>query len=423
MSTLTTDLALRDHTDPGRGPHAIQLMIDEILAAVAARYSGDLRIERGDRIVQVADNYDRLGYGTDARARDARYTRYVDETRMLRSQTSALIPAVLRRLAADPRATAQAYEVTIACPGIVYRRDVIDRLHTGTPHQLDLWHLGPDSPGETDYGLAQPPEPSGRYGGIPARTDMTPGPRPTPAARSKGARAAVGGESSPGSPGRGDDLAGLIATVLGAALPGVPWRLHPAEHPYTEGGVEIEACVAGRWVEIGEGGRASRRVLRGAGLPPYVGGLALGLGLDRLVMVRKGVPDIRALRSADPRVAGQMLDLAPWRPVSAHPPARRDVSVAMRAGVTAEEVGDLVRVSLGDDARLIEEIAVLGMTGIAELPPAARERLGIADGEVNVLLRVILRDLDGSIPGELANELRDRISAALHHAGPTNLAS
>jgi phenylalanyl-tRNA synthetase alpha chain len=405
MSTLTADLALRDLTDPGRGPHAIQLMIDEILAAVAARYSGDLRIERGDRIVQVADNYDRLGYGTDARARDARYTRYVDETRMLRSQTSALIPAVLRRLAADPRATEQAYEVTIACPGIVYRRDVIDRLHTGTPHQLDVWHLGPDSPGETGYGLAQPPE----------QTEMTPELRLTSAARSKGAGAAAGGESSSGSPGRCDDVAGLIATVLEAALPGVPWRLHPAEHPYTEDGVEIEACVAGRWVEIGEGGRASRRVLRGAGLPPYVGGLALGLGLDRLVMVRKGVPDIRLLRSADPRVAGQMLDLAPWRPVSAHPPARRDVSVAMRVGVTAEEVGDLVRVSLGDDARLIEEIAVLGMTGIADLPRAARERLGIADGEVNVLLRVILRDLDGSIPGELANELRDRISVALHH--------
>jgi hypothetical protein len=30
------------------------------------------------------------------------------------------------------------------------------------------------------------------------------------------------------------------------------------------------------------------------------------MGLDRLLMLRKQVPDIRLLRSADPRVAGQM---------------------------------------------------------------------------------------------------------------------
>jgi phenylalanyl-tRNA synthetase alpha chain len=362
-STLNADLALRDLTDPRTGPHAVQRMIDEILRAVAARYRGDLRLERGERIVAVADNYDRLGYGADARARDKRYTRYVDETRMLRSQTSALIPPVLRRLAAD-----QQYEATVACPGLVYRRDVIDRLHTGTPHQMDLWHLTTTPSGDSRAELLE-----------------------------------------------------LVATVLGAALPEVRWRALEAEHPYTEDGLEIEACVAGQWVEVGECGRAGRRVLAGAGLPPYVRGLALGLGLDRLVMLRKGVPDIRLLRSADPRVARQMLDLTPWRPVSAHPPARRDVSVAMRAGVTAEEVGDLVRQSLGDDARLVEEIAIRSVTSPPALPAAARERLGIRPDEVNVLLRVVLRDLDGSIPGEVANDLRDRIYTALHH--PSDLAS
>ena len=383
-TTLSADLALRDLTDPRSGPHAVQQMITEILEAVVARCRGDLRLGRGERIVQVADNYDRLGYGAAARARDARYTRYVDETRMLRSQTSALIPPVLRRLAGE-----HCYDVTIACPGMVYRRDAIDRLHTGTPHQLDLWHLTPtaheDSHGE----------------------------RPAATAHEE-RRARLPGATACGE--GGDELLGLVGTVLGAALPGVRWRANPAEHPYTEDGREIEAYVAGRWVEVGECGRAARRVLAGAGLPPYVRGLALGLGLDRLVMLRKGVPDIRLLRSADPRVARQMLDLAPWRPVSAHPAARRDVSVAMRAGVTAEEVGDLVRESLGADARLVEEIAVRGVTEPADLPEAARERLGIGDGEVNVLLRVVLRDLDGSIPGEVANDLRDRIYAALHHA-------
>jgi phenylalanyl-tRNA synthetase alpha chain len=31
--------------------------------------------------------------------------------------------------------------VLLVCPGITYRRDSIDRLHTGTPHQLDLWRV------------------------------------------------------------------------------------------------------------------------------------------------------------------------------------------------------------------------------------------------------------------------------------------
>src|SRR3954468_5757693 len=97
--TLTDDLALRDLTDPYAGPHALQQMIAEILAAVSARHPADpLVLDRGHRVVDIADNYDHLGYTATARTRAARHTRYVDDTRMLRSQTSALIPPVLRRL-------------------------------------------------------------------------------------------------------------------------------------------------------------------------------------------------------------------------------------------------------------------------------------------------------------------------------------
>jgi phenylalanyl-tRNA synthetase alpha chain len=47
-----------------------------------------------------------------------------------------MIPPALRALAAEP-----IDDVLIVCPGIVFRRDAIDRLHTGTPHQLDLWRI------------------------------------------------------------------------------------------------------------------------------------------------------------------------------------------------------------------------------------------------------------------------------------------
>jgi phenylalanyl-tRNA synthetase alpha chain len=342
---------MNDLTDPAGGPHAIQAMIGTVLDAVTAAWPGELVVDRGTPVVPIADNYDRLGYPPDAKTRDARYTRYVDEAYMLRSQTSALIPGALRRLAGRT-------EVVLACPGMVWRRDAIDRLHTGTPHQLDVWPLTATRP-------------AGR-----------------------------------------DELLALVAAVVAAALPGAPWRVRPADHPYTTDGLEIEAHAGGRWVEIGECGRAAPHVL-----PPHLTGLALGLGLDRLVMLRKGIPDIRLLRSADPRVAAQMLDLSPYRPVSNHPAARRDVSVAVAAGLTAEDLGDRVREALGDDASVVEEVSAVSVTAPDDLPEAAQARLGIRPGEVNMLVRVVLRDPQGSVGVARANHLRDRIHAALDHLG------
>jgi phenylalanyl-tRNA synthetase alpha chain len=390
---LAADLALRDLTDPGGGPHAVQLIVDGIVTAVTARWNADLVVHRGDRVVDVADNYDRLGYTADAATRDARYTRYVDAHRLLRSQTSALVPPGLRRIAATGRT-----EVVLACPGIVYRRDTIDRLHTGTPHQLDVWRLtgGPAVTNAVTHQLHDLGVVVGTKQAESCEWATT-----TPRSR----RGTLDGT----------DLLELIEVAVGAALPGARWRTVPAAHPYTTGGLEIQALVAGRWVEIGECGLAAPHVLHGAGLGPDVSGLALGVGLDRLVMLRKGIEDIRLLRSADPRVAGQLGDLAPYRPVSVQPAARRDVSVAVPEDMSAEEIGDRVRDCLGPRAHLVEEVRILSETPAGRLPPAARDRLTIRDREVNVLLRVVLRDLTTTVTNELANALRDRIYTALHH--------
>jgi phenylalanyl-tRNA synthetase alpha chain len=175
----------------------------------------------------------------------------------------------------------------------------------------------------------------------------------------------------------------------------------------------VDVCWDGTWVEIAEGGLAHPEVLARAGLGGR-SGLALGMGLDRLLMLRKGIPDIRLLRSADPRVSGQMTDLAPWWPVSAMPPVRRDLSVAVDADEAAEELGDRVREALGPDADAVEEVAVLAETGYEQLPAPAVARLGIRQGQKNVLVRVVLRHLERTLTDEEANRLRDRIYAALH---------
>ena len=136
---LARSLSVRDLTDPTEGPHAMQLLLDGIVQSLANRWGCAIVTHRASPIVSVADNYDRLCYPPDGAARDARYTRYVSSDRLLRTQTSAMIPPLLRGLAERP--TDLALDTLLVCPGLVYRRDTIDRLHTGEPHQVDLWRL------------------------------------------------------------------------------------------------------------------------------------------------------------------------------------------------------------------------------------------------------------------------------------------
>lgn len=348
-------LALRDLTDPCEGPHAIQRIVDDAVDGLCRGWRCERLIARGPRIVSIADNYDALGYERDAVTRDARYTRYVSKTEMLRSHTTALVPAALRTVAGSAIA-----DVLIACPGVVYRRDAIDRLHSGTPHQLDLWRV------------------------VRGRTLTT------------------------------GDLKEMIEIIMRSILPGADWRVEPRVHPYTTDGLQIDVDNGGEWVEIGECGLAAPAVLRSAGLHGDDTGLALGVGLDRLLMLRKGMADIRLLRAIDPRIAAQMRDLSLYRAVSNRPAVVRDISIAAASDLDEELLGDRVRAALGDDAECVEAVAVLSETRGRDLPASAAARLGLRPGQKNVLLRVTLRSVDRTLTRDEANGLRDRIFTALH---------
>ncbi len=349
-------LALRDLADPAAGEHAVQHVVTALEAALTAAWHVPVRHDAGPRVVTVADNYDRLRYSPDAVTRDRRYTRYIGDGQMLRSHTSAHVPALLRALAAGGPD-----DVVLSVPGICYRRDIIDRHHVGEPHQMDLWRI--------------------RCGGQPL------------------------GEA---------DLIELIELVVATVLPAHTWRTLPNEHPYTLAGREIYVRVNDEELEIGECGLVHPEVLRGCGLPTDASGLAMGLGLDRLTMLAKGIDDIRLLRSADPRVAEQMRDLQPYRPVSTMPAARRDLSVAVPDALDAELLGDRVRTILGTKALAVEEVIVLSETPYADLPEPARARLGMSPEHKNVLLRLIFRDLDRTLSSAQANRLRDLVYAGLH---------
>ena len=306
----TRDLALRDLTDPEAGPHAIQLLVDLAVDALASVWKRQIRIERGPRVVPLADNYDRLRYSSAAVTRDARYTRYIDEGHVLqpRHRHDPTCPRTAGRRPTD--------DVLLVCPGITYRRDAIDRLHTGTPHQLDLWRITRRKVGE-------------------------------------------------------GHMREMLRVLVDALAPGREWRSDLRQHPHTLHGRQVDVADGHQWVEVWECGLAHPEVLAGAGLDGW-SGLALGMGLDRLLMLRKGIPDIRLLRSTDPRVAGQMNDLAPYRPVSNMPAVTRDLSVAIAGDADTEQLGDRVRDALGHHADLLEAVTIVSEAAYVDLPAAAR---------------------------------------------------
>ncbi|YCK81757.1 hypothetical protein M1D89_22275 [Arthrobacter sp. D3-18] len=352
-------LSIRDLSDPDHGPHAMQSLLHDVLHALREQWNVPERIVRHSPLVSVADNYDRLGFSPADVTRDQRYSRYVSPTVMLRSHTSASIPSLLRSL--DPEAL---LDELWAISGLVYRRDSIDRTHVGTPHQVDLWRVC--SIKSLDSGHLQE----------------------------------------------------MISSLVDAVLPGAEWRAVPAVHPYTREGLQIDVLMNGDWLELAECGLMAPQLFLDAGLDPGTwSGLALGMGLDRALMLRKGIPDIRLLRSADLRVAQQMLDLSPWKPVSQLPPISRDLSIVIGEDADAELLGDKVRSALAGRAEDLESVELLALTTYSQLPPAARERLHILAGQANALIRLVLRPLGRTMTDPEANRIRDDVYLALHE-GP-----
>lgn len=100
-------------------------------------------------------------------------------------------------------------------------------------------------------------------------------------------------------------------------------RLRPGFFPFTEPSFEMDircpfcdgkgcsTCKNGGWIELCPCGMIHPNVLRNAGLDPNeYSGCAFGLGLDRMVMMRAGINDIRELNSGNLKLLKQFkLDL------------------------------------------------------------------------------------------------------------------
>ena len=96
---------------------------------------------------------------------------------------------------------------------------------------------------------------------------------------------------------------------------GTKVRLRPHYFPFTEPSFEVDCSIPGKtfrgkeWLEIAGCGLVHPKVLRGVGVDPEkFSGYAFGLGVERIAMVRHGIPDLRFFYENDVRFLKQFAD-------------------------------------------------------------------------------------------------------------------
>ncbi len=98
----------------------------------------------------------------------------------------------------------------------------------------------------------------------------------------------------------------------------VKMRMRPSFFPFVEPGVEIDiscflchgvgcgVCKRSGWIEVMGGGMVHPNVLLAGGIDPRkYHGFAFGGGVDRLVMIKYGIEDVRLLYAGDLRLVNQ----------------------------------------------------------------------------------------------------------------------
>ena len=76
----------------------------------------------------------------------------------------------------------------------------------------------------------------------------------------------------------------------------IEFRFRPGYFPFVEPGIEIDIKCNDCWIEVLGAGMVHPNVLRNVGIDPErYSGFAFGVGIDRLVMMKYNIPDIRLM--------------------------------------------------------------------------------------------------------------------------------
>ena len=245
-----------DPTRPGLRPargHAHVLTQTEDLILSIFRGMG-FGVARSRDVEDDYHNFEALNIPKGHPARDMQDTFFISENIVLRTHTS---PGQIRVMQSMPP------PVRMVFPGRVYRRETEDASHLNEFHQVEVLYV--------DRGV----------------TMM--------------------------------DLKGTLA-AFARALFGrhLDVRFRPSYFPFVEPGAEMDIecfqcrktgcriCKQSGWIEILGSGMVHTQVLREVGYDPEtVSGYAAGMGVERIAMLRHGIPDIRYFYENDLRFLTQ----------------------------------------------------------------------------------------------------------------------
>jgi phenylalanyl-tRNA synthetase alpha chain len=236
-------------------PHPISIVRDEIVDVLT---SLGFAVHDGPEIESEENNFTKLGFPPDHPATDMQDSFWTTGGLLLRTHTSNI---QIRAMSSQPPPMA------FIAPGTVYRRDD-DATHSPMFHQVECFLVD-------------------------ERVTV---------AHLKGV------------------LAEFADRFFGA---GTPVRLRPSYFPFVEPGAEVDVgcpfcrqpdgtragcsvCKRTGWIEILGCGMIHPVVFESCGIDPEKWtGFAFGMGVERVAMVRYGIPDLRVLYENDPRFLAQ----------------------------------------------------------------------------------------------------------------------
>lgn len=335
-------LMLPDLTSIDSSP--IKIVVDTILAL--PRFA-DFDIVDIPRIVTVEDEFDMLNSPIDHPSRKATDTFFIDPINHLRTQTTVMWPHYLRSEGVRERLERDG-EIKALAPGIVFRKDEIDRKHFPAFHQIDgLLICKKEKKIITLDDLKE------------VETEMT--------------RAIFGNE--------------------------IEFRFLVDSFPFTDPSVQIEMKFHDDWIEVVGSGLVHPQVLKNLGLDPAVyNGWAFGFGIERLAMVKFEIPDIRIFWSTDTRITSQFTDIhSKYKEVSKYPAVVRDISFVIDNNVSLNTYYELVRDEGGD---LIEQV---------ELTDTYEDEAKWP-GKKSYTFRIVYRSLERTLTNEEVNVIHDKIT-------------
>ena len=232
------------------GLHPITLVKNQIIDVFAGM---GFEVYEGPEIEDDDHNFTRLNVPRNHPARDMQDTFYVTDDLLLRTQTS---PGQIRTMDAEKP------PIKVLVPGRVFRSDS-DATHSPMFHQMEGLVV--------DKGLTL------------------------------------------------CDLQGMLDKLVQALFDeSAHTRLRPSYFPFTEPSVEVDVsccecggkgcplCKGTGWIEVLGGGVVNRKVLENCGIDPDVySGIAFGIGIERIAMLKYGINNIGLLFENDLRFLRQ----------------------------------------------------------------------------------------------------------------------